>query len=75
MPALLLKALASALTLVTAALSALYVTMHVKNPTAPLHPWVVGGRSVAVATGGGRLHLTPSVQGAGVAPVTSTYAS
>lgn len=74
MQAVFLKGVATVLTLGTAALSAVYVSAHVKNATAPLHPSVLG-TSVAVAARGGRLHLTPSVQGGDVAPVTSTYAS
>jgi hypothetical protein len=73
MPALALKAVATLLTLGAAAVAAAYVTAHVKNPTAPLHPTVLGVS--ANAARGGRLHLTPQVQGANVAPVTSTYAS
>ncbi len=74
MPAFLLKAAATLLTLGTAAVSALYVTAHVKNPSAPLHPAVIGVSAYSPAAGG-RLHLTPAVQGSDVQPVTSTYAS
>jgi hypothetical protein len=72
--ALLLKAAATVITLGTATVSAIYVTGHVKNVTAPLHPSVVGSGSVPLAAGG-RLHLTPSVHARDVQAVTSTYAS
>ncbi len=77
MRALYLKVAATALTLLTAVASAGYVTSHVRNQSAPLHPSVLGGPgSVAVSSArGGRLTLTPSVRAAGVEPVTSTYAS
>ena len=74
MHALLLKAAATVITLGTASASALYVTAHVKNVTAPLHPSVVGASSVTLAAGG-RLHLTPSVRAGDAQAVTSTYAS
>ncbi len=74
MPALLLKAAATLITLGTAAVSAVYVAGHVKNVTAPLHPSVVGPGAVAAAPGG-RLHLTPGVRTGDVQAVTSTYAS
>lgn len=66
-----LKAAATAMTLGAAALSALYVTAHVKTAAAPLHPAV----AAESAAGGPRMTLTPSVRAANVAPVTSTYAS
>jgi len=68
-----LKVGATALTVVTTVLSALYVTSHLNNPAAPLQPTVLrsGGTSVA----GGSLTLGPSVQPSDVQPVTSTYAS
>lgn len=75
MPAFALKAAATLLTLGTAVVAAFYVTANVKNPTAPLHPPVLGASSVALRANGGRLHLTPAVQGSDVQPVTSTYAS
>jgi hypothetical protein len=74
MHALLLKAAAALITLGTAAASAVYVTGHVKNVSAPLHPSVIGASSVSAAAGG-RLHLTPSVGARDVQAVTSTYAS
>lgn len=77
MPALALKAAATLLTLGTAAVSALYVTAHIKNAAAPLHPTVIGTSATTASLTGarGRLHLTPQVQGSDVQPVTSTYAS
>jgi len=56
---LLLKIGATVLSLLATAGSAVYVTAHVKNPTAPLQPPV----------------LTSSIRPADVQPVTSTYAS
>jgi hypothetical protein len=58
---LVLKAGATAVTLAATLISALYVTAHVKNPSAPLKPSV--------------LSISPSVQPSDVQPVTSTYAS
>jgi len=58
---LLLKAGATAVTLGATLVSALYVTAHVKNPSAPLQPSV--------------LNISSSVQPSNVQPVTSTYAS
>ncbi|HZQ48836.1 MAG TPA: hypothetical protein VFB69_00845 [Candidatus Dormibacteraeota bacterium] len=57
----LLKAGATALTVATTFVSAHYVTAHLKNPAAPLHPTV--------------LTIAPSVRQSDVEPVTSTYAS
>ena len=57
--ALLLKIGATVLSLLATAGSAVYITAHVKNPTAPLQPPV----------------LTSSIRPADVQPVTSTYAS
>jgi hypothetical protein len=68
-----LKVGATALTLATTALSALYVTSHLKNPGAPLQPTVLRSGTTTVA--GGTLTLGPSVQPSDVQPVTSTYAS
>ena len=58
---LLLKAGATVITLGATLLSALYVTAHLKNPSAPLQPSV--------------LSISASVQPADVQPVTTTYAS
>jgi multidrug efflux pump subunit AcrA (membrane-fusion protein) len=58
---LLLKACATLVTLGATLTSALYVTAHLKNPSAPLKPSV--------------LTISASVQPSDVQPVTSTYAS
>lgn len=74
---LLLKAGATVLTLATTLASALYVTAHLKNASAPLQPSVVnasGGPNVDLP-GGGTLTLSPSVRPSDTQPVTSTYAS
>ncbi len=71
-----LKAGATVLTLCTTVLSALYVTSHMKNPSAPLQPAVVSaGQTSTVSAPGGTVTLGPSVQPGNVTPVTSTYAS
>lgn len=74
MHALVLKAAATLITLGTAAASAIYVSGHVKNVSAPLHPSVIGASSESAAASG-RLHLTPSVNAREVQAVTSTHAS
>ena len=56
-----LKAGVTALTLAAAVASALYVSSHVRNQAAPLHPAV--------------LTVSPGVTASDVAPATSTYAS
>ena len=58
---LLLKAGATVITLGATLLSALYVTAHLKNASAPLQPSV--------------LTISASVQPSDAQPVTSTYAS
>lgn len=73
MRTLLLKALATGLTMLTAAGSASYVGAHLKNASAPLHP-AAGGSAYASGLGG-RLALGGSVHIANVEAVTSTYAS
>lgn len=76
MRAVLLKAGATVLTLATTALSAVYVTSHLKNPAAPLRPTVLSAsRSTTLSAPGGTLTVGPSVQPSDVQPVTSTYAS
>jgi hypothetical protein len=74
MRAVVLKAGATALTVATTLLSAVYVTAHLKNPAAPLQPVVVKAASGSTATGPG-VTLGPSVQPGSGPPVTSTYAS
>lgn len=68
----LLKAVTTGITLLTAAASATYVGGHLKHASAPLHP-AVGG--IASSQTGGRLSLSGSVHSANVETVTSTYAS
>jgi hypothetical protein len=63
------KAGATALTVMATLASAVYVTSHLKNPAAPLQPIVLS------ALPGGDVTLTPGVQPAKVSPITSTYAS
>jgi hypothetical protein len=71
-----LKAGATLLTVATTVLSAMYVTAHLKNPSAPLQPTVLSASSAStVSAPGGTLTLGPSVQPTSVQPVTSTYAS
>ncbi len=68
----LLKLGATALTLGATLASVLYVTAHLKNPSAPLQPTVLAshqGGSVGGVT------ITPGVRKGDVQPVTSTYAS
>lgn len=69
-----LKAGVTALTIAAAFASAIYVSGHVKNGTAPLQPPVVG-RVSALSNGAGQLSLSPSVRSSDVESVTSTYAS
>lgn len=60
-----------ALTLATAAVAALaavFVTSHLREPAAPLRPPVAAQSGLPLGPGAG-------VHGATVAPVTSTYAS
>ena len=75
MRSLLLKAGATALTLVAAAAAAMQVSGHVKNPEAPLHPGVLGAPAAVSTPAGGKLSLSPAVRTAKVETVTSTYAS
>lgn len=57
----LLKAVATALTIAATAASAVFVTAHLKNPSAPLQPTV--------------LTVAPSVPTTTEPAITSTYAS
>jgi hypothetical protein len=70
-----LKAGATVLTLAAAVASAIYVSGHVRNGTAPLHPTVIGEPAVVSTSAGGRLSVSPSVRSSDVESVTSTYAS
>ncbi len=72
MRSVLLKLGATVLTLGATVASAMYVTAHLKNPSAPLQPTVLASQQ-----GGnvGGLTFTPGVRQGDVQPVTSTYAS
>lgn len=72
MRSVLLKLGAFVLTLGTTVGSALYVTAHLKNPSAPLQPTVLASQQDG-AVGG--ITITPGVRQGDVQPVTSTYAS
>jgi len=72
---LLLKAAATALTLVAAAAAAVHVGGHVKSAAAPLHPGVLGAPSAISSPSGGSLKLAPAVRASNVEAVTSTYVS
>jgi len=72
----LLKAAATMLTMCTTVASALFVTSHLKNPTAPLQPPVLTAGKASTGTAlGGTLTVGPSVQPSDAEPMTSTYAS
>lgn len=76
MRTLFLKAGATMLTIAAAAGSAVYVTTHLKNPSAPLRPTVLNANSASTVSAlGGQLTVGPSVRSSTVQPVTSTYAS
>jgi hypothetical protein len=72
MRSFLVKLGATALTLGTTVASALYVTAHMKNPSAPLQPAVVASQQGGTVDG---LTITPGVRQGDVQPVTTTYAS
>ena len=71
MPPLALKVVASALTLGTTVVSAMFVTSHMKIHTAPLQPSVLASSTGA----GSEIVVAPSVQPTDASPITSTYAS
>ena len=71
MRSVILKVGATVLTLGTTLASALYVTAHLKNPSAPLQPAVLVPQQNTV----GGVTITPGVRQSDVQPVTSTYAS
>lgn len=72
----LLKATATVLTMGATVASALFVTSHLKNSTAPLQPTVVNaGAGTTASALGGTLTVGPSVQASNQEPMTSTYAS
>ena len=66
-----LKIAATLLTLGSTAASAVFVTSHLKNATAPLQPTVL----TRTSTFGGTVVVGPSVQPTTQDPITSTYAS
>jgi hypothetical protein len=68
----LLKLGATVLTLGATLASALYVTAHLKNPSAPLQPTVLASQQGGQVGG---VTITPGVRQGDVQPVTSTYAS
>lgn len=67
-----LKLGATVLTLGATVASAVYVTAHLKNPSAPLQPTVLASQREGTVGG---LTFTPGVRQGDVQPVTSTYAS
>ncbi|HKW58183.1 MAG TPA: hypothetical protein VJR46_00265 [Candidatus Dormibacteraeota bacterium] len=68
---LVLKAATTALTLGATLASALFVTSHIKNATAPLQPPVMASSSGV----GSVVVVGPAVQPTTAPPITSTYAS
>jgi hypothetical protein len=72
---LLLKAGATVLTVGATLLSAVYVTSHLKNSSAPLQPIVLSSSQAASVGVPGALTLGPSVTSTDMPPMTSTYAS
>jgi len=72
-----LKAGATAIALGSTVASALYVTAHLKNPSAPLQPPVLSTSTDASIglPGGASFKIAPSVHHANVQPVASTHAS
>jgi hypothetical protein len=77
MRVLFLKAGATAVSIVATVASAVYVSAHLKNPSAPLQPPVLNanGGGPAVTALGGTVTIGPSVRPGNTQPVTSTYAS
>jgi hypothetical protein len=67
----LMKAVATALTIGATAASAVFVTSHLKNPSAPLQPSVLNAPATSLAG----VSVGPSVQPTNEPPMTSTYAS
>jgi hypothetical protein len=75
MNALPLKAVATCFTLLATAGAGVYVGGHVKNPSAPLHPSILGSSAAPRQAAGGKLSLAPSIRSSDVQAVTSTYPS
>ena len=67
----LMKAVATALTIGATSASAVFVTSHLKNPSAPLQPSVLNASTTSLAG----VSVGPSVQPTNEPPMTSTYAS
>jgi hypothetical protein len=63
--AFLLKAGATVMTIAATVAAALFVTSHLKNPDAPLHPAVLTDT----------VTIGPAVAPSDIEPITSTYAS
>lgn len=72
MRSLVIKTGATLLTVGATVVSAVFVTSHLKNPSAPLQPPVLSGNQTASVGG---VTVGPSVHSSDVQPVTSTYAS
>jgi hypothetical protein len=68
---LLLKAAATMLTVGATVVSAVYVTSHLKNPSAPLQPAVLNASTTSV----GGVTVGPAVRPTDEPAMTSTYAS
>lgn len=75
MRALLLKAGTTVVAMGATVMSSVYVTSHIKNPSAPLQPTVLNASNPSVTVLGGTVAVGPSVQPSNTQPVTSTYAS
>lgn len=76
MRSLALKVAATCAAIAATALSATYVTSHLKNAAAPLQPAVLtSSNSSSLGALGGSLTVGPSVTPSGAQPITSTYAS
>jgi hypothetical protein len=67
----LVKAVATALAIGATVASAVFVTSHLKNPSAPLQPSVLNAQTNSIAG----VSVGPSVQPTNQPPITSTYAS
>jgi hypothetical protein len=73
---LVLKTAATLVAVGATVVSSLYVTAHLKNPSAPLRPAVLNSNGTGTVSLLGRsVSVGPSVQPTTTPPVTSTYAS
>lgn len=76
MRAAVLKFGATVITVAATVAASVYVTSHLKNSAAPLHPAVLSaGAGGAVSLLGGTVSVGPSVKPTDAQPITSTYAS